>query len=106
MSPFFKGLSGKEIYSDMLDTRKDKCPSYAKNWTAEVKRSRTEEKDEHPTEKPVSVSIPANIDAVHGLILEDRRIGLKRIAETLKISYERIFHIMHHELGMRKIFAK
>ena len=61
----------------MLDTLKDKCPSYAtiKNWTAEFKRGRTEVK-EHHAGRPVFVSAPENIDAVHDLILEDRRIGL------------------------------
>jgi hypothetical protein len=38
-----------------------------------------------------------NINAVHDVILEDRRIGLKRIAN---ISYERLFHVVHDDLGM------
>lgn len=105
---FLKGLSGKEIYADMLDTLKDHCPSYAtvKNWVAEFKRGRTDVKDEHRVGRPVSVSTFENVDSVHDMILDDRRIGLKYIAETLNISYERIFHIVHHDLGMRKLSAK
>ena len=52
------------------------------------------------------MSTPKNIDVVYDLILEDRQIGFKCIAEIFKIPYERIFHIVHHELGMRKLSAK
>ena len=71
-----------------------------------VQRGSTEVKDEHLAGRPVYVSTTENIDVVHDLTLEDRRIGLKGIAETLKTFCERIFHIVHHELGMRKLSAK
>lgn len=38
------------------------------------------------------------------MILEDGRFGL--IAETLNTFYERVFHIVHHDFGMRKLSAK
>ena len=50
------------------------------------------------------MSTAENIDAVHDLILENRRIGLKRIAE--KISYARVFHTVYQELDMTKLFTK
>ena len=50
--------------------------------------------------------VPENIDAVHDMILSDRRIGLKRISEALNISYERVHHIVHVNLDMRKFAAK
>ena len=40
------------------------------------------------------------------MILSDRRIGLKRISEALNISYERVHHIVHVNLDMKKIAAK
>ena len=52
------------------------------------------------------MSSPKNIDVVYDLILEDRQIGLKCIAEVFKIPYERISRIVHHELGTRKLSAK
>jgi transposase len=103
-----KGLSGKDIFADMVKTLGDQCPSYAtiKNWFAEFKRGRSDVKDEHRSGRPISVTTPGDIDSVHDMILENRRIGLTRIAETLHISYERVFHIVHHDLGMSKLAAK
>jgi histone-lysine N-methyltransferase SETMAR len=105
---FVKGLSGKEIFADMVKTLGDQCPSYAiiKNWVAEFKRGRSDVKDEHRSGRPISVTTPGNIGSVHDMILENRRIGLTRITETLHISYERVFHIVHHDLGMSKLAAK
>lgn len=105
---FLKGLSGKEIFADMIETLGDQCPSYAtiKNWVAEYKRGRSDVKDEHRPGRPISVTTPENIDSVHDMILENRRIGIKSIAEALHISYERVCHIIHHDLGMRKLSAK
>lgn len=105
---YLKGLRGKEIYEDMLETLGDQCPSYAtvKNWIASFKRGKLSVEDDKRPGRPISVSTPENIDAVHDMILSDRRIGLKHIAETLKISYERVHHIVHVDLDMKKISAK
>jgi hypothetical protein len=45
------------------------------------------------------VSTLENIDVVHDMILADRQIGLKHIAETLKISYEYVQNIVHVDIG-------
>ena len=46
------------------------------------------------------------IDQIHELILEDRRIWAKSIAEQLGISRERVGSIIHEDFGMRKLYAK
>ena len=46
------------------------------------------------------------IDQIHELILEDRRISVKSIAEQLGISRERVGSIIHEDLDMRKRPAK
>jgi len=46
------------------------------------------------------------IDQIHELILEDRRISAKSIAEQLGISRERVGSIIHEDLDMRKLVAK
>jgi hypothetical protein len=52
------------------------------------------------------VRIPENVDAVHSMILDDRRISAKEIAETLAISRERVGYISQEILDMRKLSAK
>jgi len=58
------------------------------------------------TERPKTVTTPQIIDLIHELILEDRRISAKSIAERLGISRERVGSIIHEDLDMRKLSAK
>ena len=57
-------------------------------------------------ERPKTVTTPEIIDQIHELILEDRRISAKSIAEQLDISRERVGSITHEYLDMRKLSAK
>jgi hypothetical protein len=52
------------------------------------------------------VTIPENVDAIHSMILDDRRISVKMIAETLAISQERVNYIIHEIFGIRKLSDK
>ena len=56
--------------------------------------------------RPKTVTNPEIIDKIHELILEDRRISAKSIAEQLGISRERVVSIIHEDLDMRKLSAK
>ena len=56
--------------------------------------------------RPKTVTTPEIIDQIHKLILEDRRISAKSIAEQLGISRERVGSIIHEDLDMRKLSAK
>ncbi|QQP42126.1 Putative DD34D transposase, partial [Caligus rogercresseyi] len=47
-----------------------------------------------------------NIKIIHKMILNDRKVKLIQIAETLKISKKRVGHIVHEYLDMRKLCAK
>jgi len=53
-----------------------------------------------------TVTTPRIIVQTHDLILEDRRISNKSIAEELGISRERVGAIVHEDLDMRKFPAK
>jgi len=52
------------------------------------------------------VITPGIIDQIRDLILEDRRISAKSIAEQLDISRDRVKSIIHEDLDMRKLSAK
>lgn len=52
------------------------------------------------------VTVPENVDAVHGMILEEHRISAKKMAKTLKISQEHVKFISHDELDMQKLVVK
>ena len=57
--------------------------------------------DESDTE-----TTPEIIDQIHELILEDRRISAKSIAQQLGISRERVGSIIHEDLDTPKLSTK
>ena len=56
--------------------------------------------------RPKTVTTPEIIDQIHELILEDRGISAKSIAEQLGISRERVGCIIHEDLDMWELSAK
>jgi len=52
------------------------------------------------------VTTPEIIDQIHELILEDRRISAKSIAEQLGISREQVGSIIHEDLAVQKLSVK
>jgi len=56
--------------------------------------------------RPKAVTTPEIIDQIHKLILEDRRISTKSIAEQLGISRERVGSVINKDLEMRNLSAK
>ena len=56
--------------------------------------------------RPKIVTSPEIIDQIHELILKDRWILAKSIAEQLGISRERIGSIIHEDFDMKKLSAK
>jgi len=55
---------------------------------------------------PKTENTPEIIDQINELILEDRRISAKSIAEQLGISCEWVGSIIHVDLDMWKLSAK
>jgi histone-lysine N-methyltransferase SETMAR len=53
-----------------------------------------------------SATTPEIIEQVHDMILGDRRIKVREIAETIGISKERVGYILHEELDMKKLCAR
>ena len=49
---------------------------------------------------------PENIKKVPKLVISDRKLKLREIAETVKISEGSVFTIMLEHLTMRKLFSK
>ena len=76
------------------------------DWYAEFKRGRTNTDDASRSCRPKSAIVPENITKVHKIVLGDRKLKLREIADTLKISEGSVFTILHESLGMRKLFSK
>ncbi|KAF7266620.1 hypothetical protein GWI33_020120 [Rhynchophorus ferrugineus] len=77
--------------------------------TVETKTWLDAERSEMSTEdgeRPKEVVTDENIKNIHKMILNDRKLKLNEIENTLKISTERVRHIIHEYLGMRKLCPK
>jgi len=79
-----------------------------KNWVAQFKRGDFSTCDAPHPGPPKTVTTAEIIYHIHNLILEDRWISPKSIAEKLGISDERVGSgsVIHEDLDMRELSAK
>lgn len=91
----------------------DKCygesaPSrqMVEKWIGEFKRGRTSTDDAERSGRPKEVTTPENIKEIHKMILNDRRLKVREIADSLKISDERVRNILKEHLHVKKLIAK
>jgi histone-lysine N-methyltransferase SETMAR len=103
-----KGKCAKEINEELLATYQQCSPSYAtvKRWTRLFKDGRGSIKDDEHPGPSCTVVTEENIKKVEKLVLEDRRIRVRQIAEELKISKDRVGEILHNHLLMSKVSAR
>jgi len=80
---FLQGKALKEIYTILTETLGEHAPSYAtvKNWVAKFKHGYFSTCDAPHSGRPKTVTTLEIIDQIHKLILEDRWISAKSIAE-------------------------
>jgi len=92
----------------LTETLREHAPSFAtvKNWVARFKHGDFSTCDAPRSGRPKTVTTPEIIDQIHELILEDRRISAKSVAEQLGISHEWVGSIILEDLDMRKLSAK
>jgi len=77
-----------------------------KNWFNEFQRGRTSVFDEPRLGAPKTATTEDNVTKIHDLVLADRRLKIREIAETVEMSKGRVGHILHEILGMRKLSAR
>ena len=61
-------------------------PQCVKKWAAESKRGHTGLEDDPREGRPKNATTPEIIEQVHDMLLDDRRIKVREIAETIGIS--------------------
>jgi transposase len=102
-----EGLTPYEIHSEFIKVYGDSIPSFStiKKWAAEFKHGHTILEDDPREERPKSATPPEIIEQVHDMVLDDRRMKEREIAETIGISKESVGYILHEELDMKKLCA-
>ena len=98
-----QGKAPKEIQAILTEILGEHAT--VKNWVAQFKRDDLSTCDAPRPGRPKTVTTPEMIDQINELILEDRIISPKSIAEQTGISRERVGSIIH-DLDMRQLSAK
>ena len=103
-----EALTPNEMHSKFMKVYGDSSPSFStiKKWSAELKRGHTSLGDDPREGRPNSATTPEIIEQVHDMLLDDRRMKVRVIAETIGISKERVGYILHEELDMKKFCAR
>ena len=85
-----KGLAPKDIHADMVATLRDTAPSYAtvKKWAAHFKMGNESLEDDVRRGQPTTATTEENIDHVHKVVMDDRRLTVNQIAHSVGISRE------------------
>ena len=103
-----EGLTLNEIHSKFITFYGDSSPSFStiKKWAAEFKHGHTSIEDDPRVGRPNSATTSEIIEQVHDVVLDDWRMKLREIAETIGISKERVRYTLHEELDMKKLCAR
>lgn len=103
-----KKMSTKDIHSDLMETLGDSAPPYSTvaRWAKEFKLGRTSTEDEHREGRPSTSLTAENVKKVEDIVLADRRVTIRHVAEVTGISYGSVQRIFANELEMRKVSAR
>lgn len=103
-----KKMSSKDIHSDLVETLGDSAPPYSTvaRWAKEFKLGRTSTEDEHREGRPSTSLTEDNVKKVEDVVLADRRVTIRHVAEVTGISYGSVQRILANELHMKKVSAR
>ena len=77
-----------------------------KFWYNEFQRGRTSVFDDPRPGATKTTTTKENVTKIHDIGLSDRRLKVHKIAAIVGILDERVWHILHEILGMRKLSAR
>ena len=99
-----KGLNASKISKELENVYKDSAPSYCTvaKWVAEFNDPEHGFEDAPRMGHPSTITANENIEAVERIVMRDRQISIRRLAEELVIIHE----IMDNQLGMKKVFTR
>jgi transposase len=103
-----KGLTSNEIHSKFIKVYGDSSSSFStiEKWDAKFKRGRTTLEYDPRKGRPKSATTPEIIEQVQDTVLDNWRMKVRELAETIGISKERVGYILHEELDMKKLCAR
>ena len=105
---FLRGKSIKESEEKLAKYYKECAPSHGMvhQWFTEFRCGRISTSDAERLGRPKEVTSQEMIDKIHDIVLNNRRLKVREISETVNISVGRVWHILNECLGMRKLSTR
>lgn len=75
-------------------------------WINELKRGRTSTQHEARSGCPVAVTTPEMVSKIRVIVMEERRVKVREIAEIVCISTEKVHKVLREESHMKKVCAR
>ena len=99
-----KGLNITEISKELDNVYKDSAPSYRTiaKWVAEFKDPERAFEDAPRMDHPSTITADENNEAVERIVMRNRQISIRCLAEELAIIHE----IMNNHMGMKKVCTR
>ena len=96
-----KGLNAIEISKELDNVYKDSAPSYrtVAKWVAEFNDPERVFEDTPRMDHLSTITTDENIEVLERIVMRDRQISIRRLAEELTIIHE----IMNNHMGMKKV---
>ena len=103
-----ENIQPQQIHNRMVVVYGEDAPSYAtvKRSAAAFRRGRTSLADDPRSGRPSDAVCEENCDAVENIVLQNRRVNVHQIAETVGISTGSVSTILHEHLLMTKVCAR
>ena len=92
-----KDLTPKEIKAELDNVHNTSAPAFATiyNWMNEFKCGRTSTCNASHSGRPIETAMPEIIDKVHDIVLTDRGVKVRELAEATDISHGTVISILH-----------
>jgi transposase len=103
-----EGLTPNQIHSKFIKVYGDASSLFSTiiKWAAKFKHGRTSLEDDPCEGRPEGATPPEIIEQVHDVVLDDWRMKVREIAETIGISKECAGYILLEELDMKRLCAR
>ena len=103
-----KGLNAIKINKDLNNVYKDSAPSYhtVAKWVAEFKNPEHAFQVAPRMGRPSTITADENVEAVEEIVMRNRQVSVRRLAEGLAIPKTIIHEIMNNHMGMKKVCTR